>query len=153
MIDLTYTTWIIAIFGIITFVPLFVAQLFMLFKPHSQATKDLIIGKGEVWRDMSHFKSALAFAWADWLIIFPLLVLSYAGVFMGEMWGYLLWLALGILSIYFSIVFWVAEKEYVFPSCGWIAYYTYIWGFFLYWGIVAIIYSIIQLFNNLSVGG
>ena len=141
----TIITWIIAIFGAVTFLPLFAAQFLMLLKPNSLKTKDLIIGKGEDWRDKTHFKSALAFAWADWLIIFPLLISSYIGVFSGQIWGYILWIVLGFLSIYFSIVFWVLEKEYTYPSCGPLVYYTYIWGFFLYWGIAAIIYSILQL--------
>jgi hypothetical protein len=61
------------------------------------------------------------------------------------LWGYFAWIALGVVSIYFSIVFWVLEKEYTYPSSGWLAYYTYYWGFFLYWGIVAVIYSIMQI--------
>ncbi|PLX22800.1 MAG: hypothetical protein C0597_01790 [Marinilabiliales bacterium] len=145
MIKPTTLTWIIAIFGIITFFPLMVAQLMMIFKPNSQKTKDLIIGKGEDWRDKSHYKYSLAFAWADWLIIFPLLVLSYWGVLVGQNWGYILWIALGTISLYFSITFWVLEREYALPSVGRLAYYTFIWGFFLYWGIAAIIYSILNL--------
>jgi hypothetical protein len=124
MIKLTIITWIIAIFGAITFLPLMVAQLLMILKPQSQKTKDLLIGKGEDWRDRTHFKSALAFAWADWFVILPLLVLSNIGVFGGHMWGYILWLVLGFISIYFSILFWIMEKEYTYPSCGWLAYYT-----------------------------
>lgn len=147
MIEATIITWIIAIFGAITFFPLFGAQLVMIFKPNSRIARDLIIGKGEDWRDKSHFKSALAFAWADLLVIFPLLILSIIGVFTGQLWGYMIWLALGILSIYFSIIFWIMEKEYSYPSCGWFAYYTYFWGFFLYWGVGAIVYSIIQMSN------
>lgn len=147
MIEATIITWIIAIFGVITFFPLFGAQLVMIFKPNSRIARDLIIGKGEDWRDKSHFKSALAFAWADLLVIFPLLILSIIGVFTGQLWGYMIWLALGILSIYFSIIFWIMEKEYSYPSCGWFAYYTYFWGFFLYWGVGAIVYSIIQMSN------
>jgi hypothetical protein len=145
MIETTIFTWIIAIFGAITFLPLLVAQLLMLIKPKSQKAKDLIIGKGEDWRDRTHFKSALAFAWADWIVIFPLLVLSYIGVFSGHLWAYVLWLALGILSIYFSIIFWIMEKEYTYPSSGWLAYYTYYWGFFLYWGIGAVVFSTLQI--------
>lgn len=145
MIEVTIYTWIIAVFGIVTFGPLMVAQLMMILKPQSQKTKDLLIGKGEDWRDKTHFKSALAFAWADLLVILPLMILGNIGVFSGELWGYILWLALGILSIYFSILFWIMEKEYTFPSCGWLAYYTYFWGFFLYWGISSIVFSIIQL--------
>jgi len=145
MIKPTLITWIIAIFGAITFLPLLAVQFLMLLKPNSQQTKDIIIGKGEDWRDKTHFKSALAFAWADLLIIFPLLISSYISVFSDQMWGYILWIALGFLSIYFSIVFWIMEKEYTYPSYGPLAYYTYFWGFFLYWGIIAIIYSIFQL--------
>ncbi len=145
MIETTLFTWIIAVFGAITFFPLMLAQLIMILKPHSRKAKDLIIGKGEDWRDKTHFKSALAFAWADWLVIFPLFILGNIGVFMGYLWAYVLWLALGVLAIYFSIIFWILEKEYTYPSAGWLAYYTYYWGFFLYWGIVAVIYSIVQL--------
>ena len=145
MIEPTLITWIITIFGAITFLPLIAAQFIMLLNPQSQRSKDLIIGKGEDWRDKTHFKSAMAFAWADILIIFPLLISSYIGVFSGQMWGYILWIALGFLSIYFSIVFWVMEKEYTYPSCGPLAYYTYFWGFFLYWGVAAVVYSILQI--------
>ena len=63
MIQPTIITWIIAIFGVITFLPLMGAQLLMLLKPDSQKTKDLIIGKGEDWRDKTHYKSALAFGY------------------------------------------------------------------------------------------
>lgn len=147
MIETTIVTWIIAIFGVITFLPLFVVQLLMILKPHSQKIKDIIIGKGEDWRDKTHFKSALSFAWADLIIILPLYILGTIWVFNGQLWGYVIWISLGILSIYFSIIFWVLEKEYAFKSVGWIAYYTYIWGFFLYWGLGSIIHSVIQLSN------
>jgi hypothetical protein len=139
----TIFTWILAIFGAITFLPLMMAQLIMLFKPNSQQAKDLIIGKGKEWRDHTHYRSALAFAWADILVILPLLILSSVGVFSGQLWGYVLWLALGILSIYFSILFWVLEKSYTYSAVGWLAYYTYFWGFFLYWGIGTLVYSMI----------
>lgn len=141
----TMITWILAIFGVITFIPLLVSQLIMLFKPQSEKAKELIIGKGQEWRDHTHFKSALAFAWADLLLFLPLLIASYIGVFQAQLWGHVLWLALGMISIYFSILFWVMEKEYTFPSCGWLAYYTYYWGFFLYWGIGAVSYSAVQI--------
>ena len=146
MIEPTIITWILAIFGAITFLPLMGAQLLMLLKPHSQKTKDLIIGKGEGWRDKTHYKSALAFAWADWFVILPLFLSGTLGVFQGQLWGYTLWLALGVLSIYFSIIFWIMEKEYTYPTCGWLAYFTFFWGFFLYWGVGSIFYSLIQFF-------
>ena len=141
----TIYTWIIAAFGVVTFAPLMVAQLMMILKPHHQKTKDLLIGKGEDWRDKTHFKSALAFAWADLLVLFPLFIVGTIAIIKGLTWGFVLWFAMGILSVYFSIFFWVMEKEYALPSCGWLAYYTFYWGFFLYWGIAASIYSFIQI--------
>lgn len=138
-------TWMIAIFGLLTFLPLMAAQMMMLLNPNGRKTKDLIIGKGEDWRDDTHFRSALAFAWADWLVIFPLLALGHTGVFLGYTWGYALWLALGILSVYFSVVFWVLEKKYSYSSVGPLVYYTYIWGFFLYWGLAAIVFSVLRI--------
>ena len=145
MIEKTIVTWAVAIFGAITFLPLLSAQFIMLLKPRSQKAKDLIIGKGEDWRDKTHFKSALAFAWADLLIILPLFILGTICVFTGQIWGYIIWISLGVLSIYFSIIFWVLEKEYTYKSAGWFAYFTYFWGFFLYWGLIAIAHSILQL--------
>ena len=78
-------------------------------------------------------------------VLLPLLVISIIGVFSGQTWAYALWLSLGILSIYFSILFWVLEKAYTYPSYGWVAYYTYFWGFFFYWGIGATVYSLIRI--------
>lgn len=147
MNGVTIYTWVIAIFGLITFLPLFGAQFVMLLKPKSQQAKDLIIGKGEDWRDKTHFKSALAFAWADLTIILPLYILATFWVFKGNLWGYVIWISLGILSIYFSIIFWVMEKEYTYRSVGKLAYFTYFWGFFLYWGLGVIIFSILELGN------
>jgi len=145
MIEPTIITWLIALFGAITFLPLLGAQLIMILKPHSRKAKDLLIGKGEDWRDKTHFKSALAFAWADLLVIFPLFVSGSIGVLLGHYWAFIVWLVLGIISIYFSIIFWVLEKEYTYPLVGRLAYYTYFWGFFLYWGIIAIVFSILVI--------
>ena len=145
MIETTITTWIIAIFGIVTFLPLFGAQLVMILTPNSQKAKELLIGKGEEWRDKTHFKSALAFAWADLIIMLPLFTIGTILVFNGLLWGYVIWISLGILSVYFSIVFWILEKEYTYKSAGWFAYFTYFWGFFLYWGLGAIIHSVLQM--------
>ena len=143
--EVSALTWILAVSGSIIFLSLMLAQLMMIIKPNDQSTKDLLIGKGEDWRDRTHFKSAKAFAWADWLMVFPLLVLGNYGVLNGFDWGYYLWIALGCISIYFSILFWVLEKEYTFPSKGWFAYYTYYWGFFLYWGVAVVVYSLVKL--------
>ena len=43
----------------------------MLLNPKGQKAKDILIGKGEDWRDKTHFKSAYALALADWIFFLP----------------------------------------------------------------------------------
>jgi hypothetical protein len=64
---------------------------------------------------------------------------------MGEAWGYLLWAAGGSIAVYISIVLWFLEREYVYPKVGPLAYYTYFWGSFLYWGLAAAAYSVLRI--------
>ena len=47
----TIVTWVLVVFGVITLVPLFLAQFSMLIRPDTRRTTDLIVGKGEDWRD------------------------------------------------------------------------------------------------------
>ena len=69
----TVYTWTLAIFGAITFLPLMMAQLIMLFEPKSQQAKDLIIGKWKEWHDYTHFRSALAHPKHHWCFQWPTL--------------------------------------------------------------------------------
>ena len=71
MLQPTIVTWIIIAFGAITVAPLLAAQLIMIIQPNGKKAKELIIGKDEDWRDKTHFKSAYALAWADWIFFFP----------------------------------------------------------------------------------
>ena len=145
MIQPTIITWIIVIFGAVTFIPLLYAQIVMLSQPYSQKTRNIIIGKGENWRDKTHFRSAYGFAFADWILLMPLMVSGSIGVLLGESWGYALWAASGAISLYINIFLWIMEREYVYRACGPLAYYTYYWGFFVYWGIIVLAYSVLRL--------
>lgn len=145
MLEPTILTWVLIAFGALIFLLMLYAQLLMAANPHSRKTKDVIIGKGEDWRDKSHLRNALGQAWADFLIWLPLLVAGTVGVILGHPWGYALWAASGAISVYISIVFWFSEREYVYPAYGPLAYYTYFWGLFVYWGLAVIIYSVWRL--------
>lgn len=146
MIEPTLITWILLIFGVVyIFLLALFVQLQVLIRPDDQKTKNLVIGKGEDYRDKTHRSLTYGIGWADVLIWFPLLVTSSIGVILGEEWGYGLWIASGAISIYISIIFWFSEREYVYPSRGPLVYYTYYWGFFVYWGLAVIIYSSLRL--------
>jgi hypothetical protein len=145
MLQPTMITWILVVFGVITLFPLLVAQLIMLVQPHGQKAKDILIAKGEDWRDKTHFRSAYGVAWADWVLLTPLFIVGSISVLLGQPWGYVLWAAAGTISLYINIVLWFMEKEYVYPSRGPLAYYTYYWGFFVIWGALALVYSALRL--------
>ena len=141
----TIVTWALVVFGVITLIPLIGAQWSMLVRPDSQRTRNVLIGKGEEWRDQTHFRLSLGEAWADWLFFGPLFVLGSVGVLLGQTWGYMLFGAAGACSVYINIILWFTEKEYVYPTRGPLRYYTYYWGFFMYWGALALAYSLLRI--------
>ena len=141
----TLVTWVLIVFGVVTLMPLVWVQLAMLIRPDSQQTRDLIIGKGENWRDKTHFKMALGAARADWLFFAPLFIAGSIGVILGQSWGYVLFGAAGACSLYVNIILWFTEKEYVYPARGALRYFTYYWGFFMYWGALALVYSALRI--------
>ena len=142
----TVVTWILVLFGLaLILLPMIYAQGLMLTQPESRKTRDILIGEGEDWRDKTHFRTATGYAWADYIVWFPLLLAGSIGVLRRKRWGYALWLASGSISIYINIVLWFSEREYVLPSQGPLIYYSYYWGFFIYWGIAAVVYSIFRL--------
>ncbi len=137
----TILTWVLIIFGLVTCLPLLLAQLVILWNPKGRKAQDILIGKGEEWRDRSHFKTAYGMAAADWLLFFPVLAGGIVGMILAESWGYALFAMAGVISVYINVVLWFAEKEYVFPSKGPLQYYTYYWGNFIYWGLAALFYG------------
>lgn len=141
----TLVTWALVVFGLVTLTPLICAQFSMLVQPNSQKTKDLLIAKGEDWRDPTHFKLAQGAAWADWLFLAPLFMVGSVGVLLGQTWGYILFGGAGACNLYINIILWFTEKEYVYPSRGPLKYFTYYWGFFMYWGTLSLAYSAARL--------
>jgi len=146
MLQPTLVTWILVIFGaLLIFLPMLYAQLSMALRPHSQKTKDLLIGKGEDWRDKTHFRMSSGAAWADLIIWLPLMAAGSIGVLWGEAWGYALWMVSGAISVYINVILWFSEREYVYPAYGPLVYYTYFWGFFVYWGLAVVAYAVLRL--------
>ena len=141
----TIVTWLLVVFGVVTLLPLASVQLVFLLSPHGDRSKEWLIGKGEEWRDKTHFRFSLGAAWADWLIAVPALVVGSVAMLLGESWGYAVFGIAGALSLYINVILWFMEKEYVYPSRGPARYFTYYWGFFVYWGALAAAYSVLRI--------
>jgi len=146
---MNFAHWILIIFGLITCLPLLFAQLVILLHPRGQKAKDILIGKGEEWRDKTHFRSAYGAAWADWLIFVPLFISGIIGMLLSKQWGFLLFSMSGAIQVYINTLLWFLEKEYVYPSNGPLKYYTYLWGNFMYWGAASLLYGIFRLNVNI----
>ena len=144
MYQTTILTWFLVAFGLITCIPLLIAQLIILINPNGQQAKDILIGKGEDWRDKTHLKSAYSLALADWIIFVPFLILSIIGFILETNWGYILFSISGAIQLYINIFLFFFEREYVYPANGPLKYYTYLWGNFIYWSIAALLYGIIR---------
>ena len=144
MYDPTPFSYGLIIFGLITCLPLLFAQLIMLIESKSPRAKELLIGKGEDWKDNTHFKSAYGLAITDWVVFFPIFTIGIAGICMGEIWGYLCFSIAGAIQFYINMYLWFLEKEYVFKANGPLKYYTYLWGNFMYWGVAALLYGIVR---------
>ncbi len=149
MYEPTIITWILIVFGVVTCLPLLIAQIIILIDPRGEKAKDILIGKGEDWRDQTHFKSAYALAVTDWVIYFPLFVLGIGGMFLAYDWGYLLFAVSGSVQLYINTFLWFFEKEYVYPTIGPLKYYTYYWGNFMYWGFAATLYGLLRISGSL----
>ncbi len=75
----------------------------------------------------------------------PTLVAGIIGVLLGQKWGYALYAVAGAIQLYINVFLWFFEREYVYPAVGPVAYYTYIWGDFVYWGAATLVYTLVRL--------
>jgi hypothetical protein len=146
MLKPSVLTWVLVIFGlVIIFLPMVYVQLHVVVNPNSQKVKDIIIGKGEDYRDNTHVRVSYGIALADMIFWLPLLAAGSIGILLGRAWGYILWGASGAISVYISIILLLTEHEYAYPTVGPLAYYTIFWGFFVYWGVAAVTYATLRL--------
>lgn len=123
------------------------AYVYLVFlqSPHSQKSKDLMLGAGKDWRDETDFDLSPGFAWIDWLFVFPLFIAGSVGVQLGDAWGYVLFGAAGTIALYINLVLLFVEKKHVYSALGPLRYFTYFWGLFTYWGALALVYSALRI--------
>jgi hypothetical protein len=145
MIDPTSVTWTLVIIGLVIYAPPLYMQILAVRNPHSRKVKDLLIGNGGDYADKTHFLFCRGTGWADLIMQFPPLIVGSIGVIRSRPWGYMLWAAVAAISLYISIVLWFVDREYVYPRCGPLAFYTYCWGIWVYWSIVVLAYSLVRI--------
>ena len=89
--DVTVTTWVIALVGIGLLSLLSALQLVAVFRPRSKWTIDNVYGGSPDDTDpKAYFAFNQACAWADPFLWAPLQIVGSVGMLLGERWGFLL---------------------------------------------------------------
>lgn len=149
MIKPTYITWGLAAFGLLIHLLVVYGQMLLILNPSSKKVKDLLVGKGKDWQDQTHFNFAYGAAWADLLIHIPILIVGSIGVLQGELLGYVLWVFAAGVTVYINSILWFVEGEEVRKNFGPVMYYTWYWGFYIYWGALTAIYALWRITGHL----
>jgi len=149
MLEPTPLTWILSIIGVVIYLPAVYIQARAVASPHSQKTKDLLVGKGGDYHDRTYFNFCQGTGWADLTMTLPLCLLGSVGVLFGRPWGYMAWLAGAFITVYIHLVLLFIEGRHIYEKWGPLAFFTYGWGLWVYWALVVIGYSLVRVSSAL----
>lgn len=144
MIEPTVFTWVLSIIGIIIYTPTMYLEYLAAFKPDSQKTKDLLVGKGQDYPDKTYAAFCKGHGWAD-LIIFFFVLAGCVGVLLGHRWGYIFWFAGAGVTLYAHTLLLFLEGKHIFNDWGPLAFFTYGWALWVYWAVIVLFYSFDRL--------
>jgi hypothetical protein len=145
MLEPTPVTWLLSIVGVAIYLPAVYIQVLAVCKPHDQKTKDMLVGKGGDYHDKTYFAFCQGTGWADLCVQIPLVLVGCVAVLFAELWGYVLWFAGASITIYIHLVLVFVEGRHVYAHWGPLAFLTYGWGLWVWWGIVVVIYSLTRM--------
>jgi len=141
----TRITWILSITGLIIYIPPIYLEVLAICRPRSQKTKDLLVGKGEDYKDQTHASFCHGHGWADMLVPIPFVIAGCIAVLFGRPWGYMLWFAGAAVTIYAHLILLFLEGREIYTKWGKLAFFTYAWGIWVYWSVIVMVYSLLRV--------
>ena len=143
--EVTVTTWVIALIGLVLLSLLGALQAVALLRPRAQWTIDNVYGGSPDNTDpKAYFAFNQASARADPFLLAPLQIVGSIGMLAGERWGFLLALMASVPLWYTAVYFylWHRDLGYREPT---FTYWVLILGMWPVFGIVESVYCFTRL--------
>lgn len=145
--EVTVSTWAVALSGLILIGLLAGLQLVAVFRPRAEWTIENIYGGDpEATDPVAYFAFNQGSAWADPFFLAPLQIGGSIGMLLGHRWGFLLALAASVPFWYTAIYFYIWDRDLGFRQPT-VTYWILIWGMWPAFGVVEGIYCFVRLLD------
>jgi formate-dependent nitrite reductase membrane component NrfD len=146
--EVTTTTWIIALSGLVLMGLLMTLQMVAVVRPRAAWTIENVYGGAPDHTDpKAYFAFNQGFAWADAVFWGPLQIIACVGMLLGQQWGFLLGLAASVPFWYTAITIYIWDRELGFRKDSW-TYWVFIWGMFPVFGVIQGVYCFVRLLGE-----
>ena len=143
--EVTVTTWVIALIGLALVSLLSALQVVALLRPRAQWTIDNVYGGSPDNTDpKAYFAFNQASAWADPFLLAPLQIVGSISMLSGERWGFLLALMASVPLWYTAVYFYLWDCDLCCRQPTF-TYWVIIWGMWPVFGIVESVYCFTRL--------
>ncbi|NNK31851.1 MAG: hypothetical protein HKP03_06285 [Xanthomonadales bacterium] len=143
--EVTLSTWIIAVAGILIMGFLGSLQLVAVVRPRSEwVIANVYGGSPDATDERAYFAFNQGWAWADALLWAPLQLAGSLGMLLGQRWGFLLALMASVPFWYSAIPIFIWDRDLGFRQ-NTVWYWVVVWGLFPAFGLIEGIYCLYRL--------
>ena len=143
--DVTASTWIVAIAGLLIIGVLGGLQLVAVLRPRSAwVVENIYGGRPDDTDPTAYFAFNQGFAWADTVLLAPLQLAGSVGMLLGHRWGFLLALMASVPFWYSAIPIFIWDRDLGFRENTFM-YWVVIWGVWPAFGIIEGVYTFARL--------
>ena len=143
--EVTASTWIIAIAGLLIIAVLAGLQLVAALRPRSSwVIKNIYGGRPETTDPKAYFAFNQGYAWADPFFWAPLQIAGSTGMLLGERWGFLLALMASVPFWYSAILIFIWDRDLGFRR-NTVFYWVIVWGMFPVFGVLEGLFCFVRL--------
>lgn len=143
--DVTTSTWIIAIAGLVLIGLLGGLQLVAVVRPRSTWTVQNVYGGEPSATDpTAYFAYNQGYAWADVFFWAPLQVAGSIGMLLGYRWGFVLALAASVPFVYTAVTNFIWDRDLGFRESTF-TYWVIVWAIWPLFGVIEGVYCFVRL--------
>jgi hypothetical protein len=145
--EVTASTWLVAVTGIVLMTLLAALQLVAALRPNARWTIENVYGGSpDVTDPKAYFAFNQGSAWADPFFWAPLQIAGSIGMVLGERWGFLLALMASVPFWYTAIWIYIWDRDLGFRE-NTLYYWVIVWGIWPAFGVFEGVYTFIRLLD------